>query len=220
MKKSVVLLLATLLISIGASLAGCSSVSVETVILDNSSITLEVGKSATLTATVMPSDVTETVLTWTPSNEEIVTVTDGKVRGVSEGSCTILASASNGITSTCNVTVEVAGPDFERLVVEYSEESWFSYGTDQSYIKVDTNPLNLDSDHLSASSVLAAISGIKEINEELGLPEPLYYKMSETRAIDGTISEEYDKLRVSWHYHLDQGLEVTYEKKTKIASAS
>ncbi|MCC8136357.1 MAG: Ig-like domain-containing protein, partial [Ruminococcus sp.] len=204
---------ATLLISIGASLVGCGSVSVETVILDNSSITLEVGESATLTATVMPSDATETVLTWTSSNEEIATVTDGKVRGVSEGSCTILASASNGITSTCNVTVEAAGPDFERLVVEYSEESWFSYGTDQSYIKVDTNPLNLDSDYLSSISVSAAISGIKEINEALGLPESLYSKMSETRAIDGTISEEYDKLRVSWHYHPDQGLEVTYEKK-------
>lgn len=211
MKKSIILV-SSVLIGMGVSLVGCGSVSVETIVLDQPSLTLEVGESATLTATITPTDATEMELTWTSANEETATVTDGKVKGVSDGSCTILVSSSNGVTATCNVMVKVAGPDFESLVVEYGDESWFSYGDDQSYISVDTNPLNINSGYLSSSSVSAATSGIKEINEALGLPDSLYSKMCEARAIDGTLSEEYDKLRVTWHYHPDQGLEVTYEK--------
>jgi len=58
-----------------------------------------------------------------------------------------------------------------------------------------------------------ALEAIKYVNEELGFSGAVYQRMLETSAIMGRQSEENDKYRVSWTYHPDNGLEVTYEKK-------
>lgn len=58
-----------------------------------------------------------------------------------------------------------------------------------------------------------ALEAIKYANEELGFNGSLYSKMMETSALMGRQSEENDKYKVSWTYHPDDGLKVTYEKK-------
>lgn len=58
-----------------------------------------------------------------------------------------------------------------------------------------------------------AIKAIKYANEKLGFNGSLYSKMLETNALMGRQSEENGKYKVSWTYHPDDGLEVTYEKK-------
>lgn len=69
------------------------------------SVTLEVGESATLTATIAPSDATITDLTWTVSDAAVASVADGTVTALSPGSATVTVTTANGLTATCAVTV-------------------------------------------------------------------------------------------------------------------
>ena len=88
---------------------------------------------------------------------------------------------------------------------------WADYGTD--YLSIDTNPYDYDSDNsLSTKYLSEALKGIQRVNAELGLPTYLYNEMLSTRALDGRQSYKGDKVSVSWRYHPDSGLEVTYSK--------
>ncbi len=58
-----------------------------------------------------------------------------------------------------------------------------------------------------------ALEAIQYANKELGFNGSLYSRMLETSALMGRQREENDKYRVSWTYHPDDGLEVTYEIK-------
>ena len=83
------------------------TVSVTSVTLDKTSLTLDVGGSSTLTATVKPDDATNKAVTWSSSNENVATVNNGVVTAVGAGTATITAAASDGSgkTATCEVTV-------------------------------------------------------------------------------------------------------------------
>ena len=81
-------------------------VAVTGITLSQTSLSLEVGKSATLTATVQPSDATDKTVTWGSSNSAVATVSSsGVVTAVKEGSATITAAAG-GKQATCTVTVK------------------------------------------------------------------------------------------------------------------
>ena len=82
---------------------------VSSVSLDRTSLALNKGESATLTATVNPSDATDKTVTWKTSNASVVTVANGVVKAVGGGTASITVNAS-GKTATCavNVTVPVA----------------------------------------------------------------------------------------------------------------
>lgn len=67
---------------------------------------LAVGTSATLTATVSPSDATYPNITWSSSKTSVATVDQsGKVTAVSPGTAMITATA-DGVSNTCEITVE------------------------------------------------------------------------------------------------------------------
>lgn len=74
---------------------------------------LEVDKTVTLSATVLPSDATETKITYKSSNENIATVnSSGEVKGIAEGNVTITVSAGN-IRKEVPLTVKVATSKIE-----------------------------------------------------------------------------------------------------------
>lgn len=85
---------------------------------------------------------------------------------------------------------------------------YFTIGTDGSYCKLDTNPKNLD-DYSSS----LALTYIEDMNRELGLPEYLYEDMISTSYSQGKQTEEFEKISVTYSYHPDKGLEVTYKLK-------
>lgn len=58
-----------------------------------------------------------------------------------------------------------------------------------------------------------ALEAIQYVNEEFGFSSYLFNQMMETTASMGTLSDENDKYRVTWNYHPDKGLEVTYYEK-------
>ena len=75
--------------------------------LDESSITLDVGGSQTLAATVTPDNATNKKVRWTSDNETVATVSeDGVVTAVAGGTAVITATTHDGLfTATCTVTV-------------------------------------------------------------------------------------------------------------------
>lgn len=78
---------------------------VTAVTLSKSSLSLEVGGSAALTASVTPADATNGALTWSSSNTGVATVSGGTVTAVAAGSAVITAQAANGVSAQCTVTV-------------------------------------------------------------------------------------------------------------------
>ena len=87
-----------------------ASVSVTGVSLDKSSLSLDVGNTATLTATVSPSNATNKAVTWSSSNTSVATVsTSGVVTAKAAGSATITVKTDDGgKMATCKVTVSNA----------------------------------------------------------------------------------------------------------------
>lgn len=57
------------------------------------------------------------------------------------------------------------------------------------------------------------LEAVKYANKELGFPGSVYSDMMNTSALMGRQVEENDKYKVSWTYHPDDGLTVTYTKK-------
>ena len=76
--------------------------------LDKDSLSLEVGDTATLTATITPSNATNKAVEWKSDDTSVATVdTSGKVTAIKAGTATITATAADGSgeKATCAVTV-------------------------------------------------------------------------------------------------------------------
>lgn len=76
--------------------------------LDKTELTMTVGETAKLTATVLPGDATEQGVLWNSTNNQVITVSaDGTVKAMGEGSATItVITKDGGFTASCTVTVK------------------------------------------------------------------------------------------------------------------
>ena len=83
------------------------TISVTNVSMSESNVTLEVGKTKQLTATLAPTDATDKTVTWYSSNPSVATVdSNGKITAVAAGSATItVTTVDGGLTADCAVTV-------------------------------------------------------------------------------------------------------------------
>lgn len=90
---------------------------VESLTLDQTALSVGIGATKTITATVNPAGYT---VMWTSSDESVAIVENGVVTGVAEGTATITAKAG-GKVKTCAVTVSAAW-----AANEYNEASWDS----------------------------------------------------------------------------------------------
>lgn len=84
---------------------------VTSVSLNKDSLTLDVGESSTLTATITPDNASNKSINWESSNTGVATVdTSGKVTAVAQGTTTITATAADGSgkSAECSVMVNAA----------------------------------------------------------------------------------------------------------------
>lgn len=88
-----------------------SKVEPSSVTVTPSSLSITEGESKYLSATVYPSNASQTV-SWSSSNSNVASVSSsGKVTAIKAGTATITARTSNGKSSTCVVTCEETIPD-------------------------------------------------------------------------------------------------------------
>ena len=81
-------------------------VSVEAVTLDITSLALAVGDEFTLVATVTPDNATNKAVTWSSSDNTVVTVNDGNLKAIKAGVAVIIVSTEDGgKVATCTVNV-------------------------------------------------------------------------------------------------------------------
>ncbi len=178
-------------------------VSASAVTLNVADMTLLVGQSDKLTATVSPENVTDKTITWASDNETIATVDEnGLVRALGVGSATITASTENGLTATCEVTVLpvlveaiILDPDIiqciigEKFVIKASvlpenasnpHIDWESSNPDVASVDQDGNveiiregscriiAYATDGSDVSAECFITGTSGIESIFAECG----------------------------------------------------
>ena len=79
---------------------------VASVSLNKTSLSLTVGKTEVLTATLTPTNATNRTVTWSSNNQTVATVNNGTVTAKTKGTATITVTTADGNkTATCNVTV-------------------------------------------------------------------------------------------------------------------
>lgn len=97
--------------------------------------------------------------------------------------------------------------DFNDMFGAYSGKAWCDIAGDGSWMKLDTNPNNLDD-----SFDRDAYNAVKSALTKLGFPSVVLEQMGETRSIDGrqSASSSDGSYTVSWTYHPDKGLEALF----------
>ena len=98
-------------------------IAVTSVSLSSNSETIKVGKTVTLIPTVSPSNATNKNVTWSSSNTNIATVSEGVVTGVAAGTATItVTTVSESKTATCTVVVqESSAGGEETFSISYTD---------------------------------------------------------------------------------------------------
>ena len=137
--------------------AGRDPVAVTAITLNKSSVELYIGETATLTATVIPSNAEDKTVTWSTSDAAVATVADGVVTAVGEGKATITAKAGE-VTATCEVTVphkvvEVASITLDKPSLSLLEG-------DIETLTATVSPANADDPAVTWSTSNAAVATV------------------------------------------------------------
>lgn len=105
MKKKflVPLLLLACILACAFGFAACK-VHATSITLNKTELILEVGQEETLTATISPDNATYTNIVWSVGKTGVVSVSDGKVKALSEGTTTITATVEDK-SAACTVKV-------------------------------------------------------------------------------------------------------------------
>ena len=134
MKRWSKALLFTAAAAAAAVLIGCEPVSggggstvpagpgVESVTVSQTAITLEVGSTYTLTASVLPAEM-DTGVSWKSSDQSVVTVTKGMITALKAGTAdvTAMANADTSKTAVCKVTVVDKGEGTQPTKITLSK---------------------------------------------------------------------------------------------------
>ncbi len=87
--------------------------------LNKTQLSLNIGETAQLTASVYPSNATDRTISWSSTNTSVISVSqDGKIKALNKGYATVYAQSSNNKMESCSVTVK----DVEAISVELDEE--------------------------------------------------------------------------------------------------
>lgn len=181
--------------------------SVEEIVLSKSSVELQVGDSTFVYYTITPEKAQDADAIWKSSDESVATVSNiGSIAGKSEGSCTITVTA-DGKSDSLTVIVKNT-PNLKAIYNEHCKSTWAKCGSDGSYLSIDDNPNDEENYYITAAD-----NAIQFINKELGFSNSLWEKMCNTSSNDGIQTDSNEYIVVSWSYHPNKGLHVTYEIK-------
>ena len=192
-------------------------VAVNSVRLDKTSLDLNIGNTAKLTATVSPSDAANKNITWTTSNSSVATVKDGTVTAVAAGTATITASSNNGKTASCTVTVtdpnvEVTGISLNKTSAEITKGSTLSLtatvspsdATDKTVTWTTSNSSVATVSNGTVTAIGAGTATITATTSNgitatctITVKDPTTPRLNNTSVINSDIVQIGDKIRVA-----------------------
>ena len=106
----------------GSGVCDCMTVNVvdcvpvSSIALNTLWFTIEVGETYTLSATVYPNNATNSAVEWTSMDENVATVDNGVICGVSKGSTKIIAKSTDGTEKSVRCTVNVTNDTLVRSI--------------------------------------------------------------------------------------------------------
>ena len=139
-----------------------TTIEVTGVSLNHNTLTLNVGDTNTLTATISPSNATNQSVIWSTNNSSVATVNNGVVTAVSTGSAIItVATVDGNYTATCSITVSdrtisVTGVSLSTHSVEMS-----SIGETYT-INYTISPTNATNKNITWSSSAPTVATIED----------------------------------------------------------
>ena len=137
---------ATCTVEVKKGIVNASSIS-----LNTSSVKIDVGTTALVTATVLPEDTTNKIVSWSSSNSSIAAVDQsGLITGIKQGSATITAKTINGKTATVSVTV--IKPNIRVESVSLNSSNLSLYVGDSSSLVATVNPSNANNKNVTWTS--------------------------------------------------------------------
>lgn len=115
-----------------------SEVEVSDISISKTDYTINRNNTLQLYATIAPSNASDKSITWESDNEAVATVTNtGVVRGINAGNVKITATASNGLSTSCIITVKVPAKSIKlnlpKIVLKKGKKS---------AVKAIVNPLD------------------------------------------------------------------------------
>ena len=94
---------------------------VQSVSLDKTTLQLPIGEKYLFTATIVPENATNSKMTWTSSDDEVITVTDeGEITAIKAGAATITVTTEDG-GKTAECAVEAIFVPVESVTLDYTE---------------------------------------------------------------------------------------------------
>ena len=129
-----------------------ANVPVTGVTLNKTQLSLAMGSSETLTATLQPENATNKTVKWSTSDSKIATVDDnGKVTGVAAGTATITVTTTDGSkTATCKVTVTASNVPVTGVTLNKTQLTLSSGATET--LTASLQPENATNKNVSWSS--------------------------------------------------------------------
>lgn len=141
-----------------------SIIHVSSVSLNETTLNLETGDRYTLIAAVLPTDATDKSLSWSSSDDSIVTVTNkGKLTALKAGEATITVTTKDGgLTASCTVNVTQKVVPVNGVSLNYSELELSVDGSENLLAKVlPTNATNKEVIWSSTNeSVATVVDGV------------------------------------------------------------
>lgn len=155
---------------------------VESITLNNSSVSLDVGGSVTLTATVLPANADNTSVTWSVDNENVSISPNGlecTVTASTDGASIITVSTNDGSekTATCNVIIGNA------LFAVYSLDELAVENNSSNIVKTDITPFAEDKNDFTIYTECTASAEVNQATvwhcmyESSGWPGACIYQL-------------------------------------------
>ncbi len=167
MKRRIALLLALSLTLVCMLCAGAQAEEAVTVTLSDTELTLEVGKTAALKATILPKSARKAGVAYLSSNEAIATVNErGKITAVSVGECEVIASsvADPAATATVKVRVVIA---VKKMALTLEPETLYVGQT--AKVNVAYSPMEATYQSATFTSARPAVATVTEDGRVTGI---------------------------------------------------
>ena len=143
--------------------------------LNKHGITLYVGGTSKLTATVTPANATEDKnFKWSNSNSSVATIKSGKITAISPGTTTIKVTTNNGkFTDTCTVTVKEKTVEYTYKTSCSDEECSLTFYEDGKNITSIITGISISGIQVSGSDSVTITKEQKD-----SLPETINFELN------------------------------------------